>query len=76
MRSHGTHETGRIQTQLTLANSCVTNGTERICVFVRYCANIVLNIIKCLKYHQMHQPRYQALPSCGEDPGISWSRDH
>jgi hypothetical protein len=29
-------------------NSCVTNGTERICVFVRYCANIVLNIIKCI----------------------------
>jgi hypothetical protein len=41
-------------------NSCVTNGTERICVFVRYCANIVLNIIKC------SQPRSQALPSCGE----------
>jgi hypothetical protein len=41
-------------------NSCVTNGNERICVFVRYCANIVLNIIKC------SQPRFQALPSCGE----------
>jgi hypothetical protein len=41
-------------------NSCVTNGTERICVFVRYCANIVLNIIKC------SQPRSQALPSYGE----------
>jgi hypothetical protein len=41
-------------------NSCVTNGTERICVFVRYCANKVLNIIKC------SQPRSQALPSYGE----------
>jgi hypothetical protein len=41
-------------------NSCVTNGTERICVFVRYCANIVLNIIKC------SQPRSQAHSSYGE----------
>jgi hypothetical protein len=60
MRSHGTHETGQIQTQLTLGIP-VANGTERICVFVRYCANIVLNIIKC------SQPRSQALlPSYGE----------
>jgi hypothetical protein len=42
------------------SNSCVANGTERICVFVRYCANIVLNIIKC------SQSRSQALPSYGE----------
>jgi hypothetical protein len=41
-------------------NSCVTNGTERICVFVRYCANIVLNIIKC------SQSRSQALRCYGE----------
>jgi hypothetical protein len=43
------------------SNSCVTNGTERICVFVRYCANTDLNIIKC------SQLRSQALPSYGEN---------
>ena len=53
MRSHGTHETGRIQTQLTLRIPVLQMELNEFAYgskFVRYCANInvVLNIIKSI----------------------------